>query len=104
MTRHLVAVGLSGLLCVAFNPRVQATQDHDQHHTAAPVGLIKAVREATDNFRDVRQAIEAGYASTGSCVTGPERGAMGVHFANGALIDDGVLRRAYAGASGLRAA
>jgi hypothetical protein len=33
----------------------------------------------------------AGYASLGFCVTGPERGAMGVHYANGALIGDGVL-------------
>jgi hypothetical protein len=88
--RHFVVVGLSGILCAAFNPPVQATQEHEKHSNA-PVGLIKAVREATEDFRDVRQAMEAGYASTGSCVTGPERGAMGVHFANGALIGDGVL-------------
>jgi hypothetical protein len=35
--------------------------------------------------------MDAGYASLGSCVTGPERGAMGVHFAKGDLIEDGVL-------------
>jgi hypothetical protein len=89
--RHVVVVGLSGMLCVAFNPHVQATQEHDKHHASAPVGLIKAVRQATEEFRDVRKAIDAGYVSTGSCVTGPERGAMGVHFANGALIGDNVL-------------
>ena len=89
--RHLVVVGLSGMLCVAFNPLVQATQDHDQHHAAVAAGLINVVREATEDFRDVAQAIQAGYASTGSCVTSPERGAMGVHFGNGALIDDGVF-------------
>jgi hypothetical protein len=35
--------------------------------------------------------MDAGYASLGSCVTGPERGAMGVHLAKGDLIEDGVL-------------
>ncbi len=87
--RRLVVVGLSGMLCVAFNPwstPPTITTTHD-----APVGLLKAVREATQDFRDVRVAMGAGYASLGSCVTGPERGAMGVHYANGALIGDGVL-------------
>ena len=87
--RHLVVVGLSGLLCVAVNPPVHATNDHDQHD--APVGLLKAVREATQDFRSVKAAMAAGYASLGSCVTGPERGAMGIHYANGPLIDDGVI-------------
>ena len=85
----IVVVALSGMLCMAFSPRVHATDDHDKHDT--PVGLLKAVRDATRDFRDVRVAMGAGYASVGSCVTGPERGAMGVHYANGALIGDGVL-------------
>ena len=37
--RHLVVVGLSGLMCVAFNPAVRATADHDKHD--APVGLLQ---------------------------------------------------------------
>ena len=87
--RRLVVIGLSGMVCVAFNPPIQATQEHEKH--SAPVGLLQAVREATQEFRDVTRAMAAGYASVGSCVTGPERGAMGVHFANGTLIGDGVL-------------
>jgi hypothetical protein len=87
--RHLVVVGLSGLLCVAVNPPVHATNDHDKHDVS--VGLLKAVREATEDFRSVRAAMAAGYASLGSCVSGPERGAMGIHFAKGALIGDGAL-------------
>ena len=61
--RHLIAFGLSGLLCVAFNPAAQATNDHDNHD--APVGLLKAVRDATKDFRDVTVAMGAGYASLG---------------------------------------
>jgi hypothetical protein len=86
-TRQLVLAGLSGVLCVTFNPAVLATDDkHD-----APVGLLREVRLGTQGFRDVSAAMGAGYVSTGSCVTGPEKGAMGIHYANGALIDDGAL-------------
>jgi len=90
--RHLVIVGLSGLMCTAIIPVLQATADQSQHAShAAPVGLVREVRLATEDFRDVNVAIAAGYTSTGSCVTGPEKGAMGIHFANAALIGDGVL-------------
>jgi hypothetical protein len=58
---------------------------------AAPNGLVETVRQATSTFHDVSAAIAAGYASAGSCVSGPQEGAMGVHFANGALVGDGAL-------------
>ena len=87
--RSLVLIALSGTLCVSLTPRVQATHDRDDHK--APVGLVKAVRDAADDFRDVRVAMSAGYASVGSCVTGPERGAMGIHYAKGELIGDGAI-------------
>ena len=87
--KRLVVVALGGLLCLAWNPTLHATDDHDKHDV--PVGLLKAVREATQEFRDVKVAMGAGYTSLGSCVTGPERGAMGVHYANGALIGDGLI-------------
>jgi hypothetical protein len=54
-------------------------------------GLVQAVREATRTFQDVSAATAAGYSSAGSCVSGPERGAMGVHWPNGALVGDGML-------------
>lgn len=53
--------------------------------------LVEQVRAATEQFRDADDAIAAGYASTGSCVSGPEEGAMGIHFANGDLFADGEL-------------
>jgi len=87
--RHVVVAVLSGMLCGGFNPLVHATDEHDKHD--APVGLLKAVREGTREFRNLSVAMGAGYASLGSCVTGPERGAMGIHFANGELLNDGLL-------------
>jgi hypothetical protein len=51
--------------------------------------LVQTVRDATHDFRDVNEA--TGYASLGACVSSPEEGAMGIHYANGGLIGDGVL-------------
>jgi hypothetical protein len=51
--------------------------------------FVEQVREATAAFRDVNQAV--GYEPFGGCVSGPEVGAMGVHFVNQALLRDGVL-------------
>lgn len=59
--------------------------------SGAAAGLVGAVREATRAFRDVSAAEAAGYGSTANCVSGPQQGAMGVHYANGALVGDGVL-------------
>jgi hypothetical protein len=77
------------MLCIPLTRTLQATQGHNDHN--APAGLVKAVRETTADFRDVRVATLAGYASLGSCVTGPERGAMGIHYANGPLVFDGAV-------------
>ncbi|MGZ8761633.1 MAG: hypothetical protein ACXWXV_13840 [Aeromicrobium sp.] len=60
-------------------------------HTTSNPGLPQQVQDATSDFRDVNNAIAAGYESLGSCVTGPEEGAMGVHYAKGALVGDGEI-------------
>ncbi len=52
--------------------------------------LPEAVREATERFRDVNAAIAAGYVQFQGCVSGPEEGAMGVHYSNFALFDGDV--------------
>jgi hypothetical protein len=53
--------------------------------------LFDVVREATAPYQDVEAAMSAGYASAGSCVSGPQEGAMGVHFINGDLVFDGKI-------------
>ncbi len=59
------------------------------HESAAP-DLVQLVRDATKQFGDVNVATGAGYAPFLGCVTGPDHGAMGVHYVNGALLN-GVL-------------
>jgi hypothetical protein len=56
-----------------------------------PPTLVDVVRAATERFRDPDRAIAEGYAPMPSCVTGPEEGAMGVHYVDGDLVGDGEL-------------
>jgi hypothetical protein len=50
-----------------------------------------AGREATARFHDVRVAEAEGYHLAFGCVSGPDSGAMGMHFVNMELVGDGIL-------------
>ena len=66
---------------------------HDGHESRPDRGgaLIKAVREATERFKDVSVAEAEGYKLSFGCVTGPDSGAMGLHYVNFSLVGPGVL-------------
>ena len=70
---------------LAEGPSVLTAQmDHSAHHNP-PAGtdttpLIEKVRKATERFRNVNVAIAEGWAPGTPCVSGPDAGAMGVHF------------------------
>lgn len=53
--------------------------------------LVEAVRQATESYKNLDKAEEAGYALFHGCVSGPEEGAMGIHFVNSDLVGDGLL-------------
>jgi hypothetical protein len=53
--------------------------------------LIKIVRESTERFQDVSVAEAEGYVLQFGCVSGPDSGAMGLHYVNGALVNRGEL-------------
>ena len=61
------------------------------HHGAQAGALVKAVRESTERFHDVRVAESEGYGLKFGCVSGGEYGAMGLHYVNFPLVLDGVL-------------
>ena len=66
--------------------------DHDSEHGhAAPAKLVQIVRDATRQFVDVNAATAAYYGPAFGCVSGPDHGAMGVHYINGALVGDGEI-------------
>jgi hypothetical protein len=64
---------------------------HASHGAAAPAKLVQAVRNATGQFTDVNVATAAGYQPLFGCVSGPDQGAMGVHYISLALYGSGKL-------------
>ena len=86
--RHLI-LGLTAasLLTTAAVTSVTVEAGDHGNHTTMRRPLLDAVRQATERFRDVNDALAAGYVKNGGCVSGPEQGAMGVHFAKPALFD-----------------
>ena len=53
--------------------------------------LADKVRNATERFQDVNVAIHEGWVPGTPCVSGPDEGAMGVHFVLPDRLFDGVL-------------
>ena len=53
--------------------------------------LVRKVRDSTKRFHDVNQAKAEGYLLMFGCVSGPDDGAMGLHYVNLTLVGDGVL-------------
>ena len=74
--------------CSVTTPRREALPRAAQGEAT---GLIRIVREATERFKDVRVAEQEGYSLMFGCVSGPDSGAMGLHYVNLPLVLDGVL-------------
>jgi UrcA family protein len=53
--------------------------------------LIDKVRNATARYIDINVALREGFVQATPCVSGPDAGAMGVHFVLPARISGGVL-------------
>jgi hypothetical protein len=62
-----------------------------QGDTPPATTLVETVRQATARFQHVEDAVSAGYAPMFGCVSGPQDGAMGIHYINGDLVGDGAL-------------
>jgi hypothetical protein len=82
----VVVLSVLALTSIAMT-RPNLPAQHDQPAT----GLVQAVRQATEPFKNVAAAEEAGYGMFMGCVSGPQEGAMGVHYPNGNLVGDGAL-------------
>jgi hypothetical protein len=64
---------------------------HAGHGNSAPAELVQTVRNATLQYKNVNAATAAGYQPLFGCVSGPDQGAMGVHYINLALYGGGML-------------
>ena len=84
-----VASGCSTLL-VAFltlSSIVLAQQKTQPAGQGDQSKLVQMVRDATNQYLDVNNAIKDGYAPFLGCVSGSDHGAMGVHYVNGNLLN-----------------
>jgi hypothetical protein len=68
-----------------------SAQGHADQKQADSAKLVQIVRDATRQFLDVNNAGAAGYGPFLGCVSGPDHGAMGVHYVNGGLVGDGEI-------------
>jgi hypothetical protein len=76
---------LSGVLM--FAPLV--AQGQASHH-AVPSTLVQVVRDATRQYLDVNN-VGSDYGPAFGCVSGPDHGAMGIHYINLKLVLDGQI-------------
>ena len=85
----LVLMSICPLSALAQTAHEHATVTAEQKSQRG--ALVRAVREATARFQDVRAAENAGYRLEFGCVSGDDSGAMGMHYINGALVNAGIL-------------
>lgn len=88
-------------LLTAWSSRLSAEDGHShkppgerqetQEEQTGAATLLKVVRQATERFKDVSVAQAEGYALQFGCVSGPDSGAMGLHYVNGDLVASGML-------------
>lgn len=64
---------------------------HDMGYQSNSSALIKTVRDATARFQDVSLAKAEGYSLLFGCVSGPDEGAMGMHFVNAEILNSGII-------------
>jgi hypothetical protein len=85
LTLHMVLLGSLAMTTPLFS-QSGTPMDHSAV-TQAPPELVQVVREATQKYTDVNAAINAGYHPILGCVSGPDHGAMGVHYVNASLLN-----------------
>jgi hypothetical protein len=75
-------------VCFGLLPTPISAAQHEGHDSDIRSPLVATVRDATETFRDVGNTSGAGYGPALGCVSGPEEGAMGVHYVNPELLLD----------------
>jgi len=94
VTRQCSTVALLLAVMIPGCMMAQSTHSHPalasgRRLTTAQGALLKAVRESTAKFKDVSVAEAEGYSLLFGCVTGPDTGAMGLHYVNMDLVARG---------------
>ena len=80
---------------VMASPILASATDFDHHDHNVPSKLVQIVRANTAQFINVNNLKGTGYAPLFGCVSGPDHGAMGIHYLNLSLVGDGMLDARY---------
>jgi len=95
LKKLLACTAPMALAAIVLAPSTVFAQRDHTHATEAQKGdaspLVAVVRAATERFKEVAVAEAEGYTLQFGCVSGPDAGAMGMHFVNGPLVADGEL-------------
>src|SRR5262245_8002957 len=91
IVRFASTVGLLALVTTGSSGAAAQSHDHSADAKSVSGAFVKLVRESTERFKDVSVAEHEGYGLQFGCVSGPDYGAMGMHFVNFPLVLDGVL-------------
>jgi hypothetical protein len=93
LTLALLPSALSLAAAAATPPAYAAdTPQQDWQANPAQSPLVEKVRAATARFKDINVATSEGWVQGTPCVSGPDTGAMGVHFVMPARINNFVLQ------------
>src|SRR5689334_22100793 len=87
----LLGICAAGVTLSAADANATTEQAHVHRADAVSAKLVQIVRDATLQYIDVNAATHAKYGPAFGCVSGPDHGAMGVHYINGSLVGDGEL-------------
>lgn len=89
----LMSIGSSRALAQGSHSHMLTQQGHEQtpDQKSKASALMKIVRDSTERFKDVSVAEKEGYALQFGCVSGPDDGAMGLHWINGDLVGSGEI-------------
>jgi hypothetical protein len=94
--RSFIACGRSalivgGLAMAASTFAMGQAHDHGTADASSSSKLVKIVRDVTRRYVDVNVATSDGYIPLFGCVSGPDHGAMGIHYINPNLVGDGLI-------------
>lgn len=88
-TTNILRLALMASLTLAAPLLAVGQTSHHDH--AASAKLVQLVRDATKQFINVNNATAAGYGAAFGCVSGPDHGAMGIHYVNSTFVGDGLI-------------
>jgi hypothetical protein len=71
---------------------VDTMSQNDSRSRNEPPTLMDKVRAGTERYKDINVALSEGFVQATPCVSGPDTGAMGVHFVLPSRIAGGVLK------------